>query len=107
MKRAQTIFEDDGHRWLAIARDPDKPGYVIDTNEYLIVSNGEAILLDPGGTEIFPAVLRSVAQLIEWGRGFIVIRDPATNQPFPNNTIPRDRFDPVTARAAELLLARL
>jgi hypothetical protein len=30
------------------------------------------------------------------------IVDPATGQPFPNNTIPRTRFDPVAARMLEL-----
>ncbi len=30
------------------------------------------------------------------------LRDPSTNQPFPNNTIPQSRMDPVTSRLAEL-----
>lgn len=30
------------------------------------------------------------------------IMDPSTGQPFPNNTIPRNRFDPVAARMLEL-----
>ncbi len=62
---SKTIFDDGSHRWVVLARDPDRHDSVIDTNEYLIISNGEAILLDPGGTEIFPAVLRNVAKLID------------------------------------------
>lgn len=62
---SQTLFDDGSHRWLVLARDPERNDSVLDTNEYLIVSNDEAILLDPGGTEIFPAVLRSVARLID------------------------------------------
>jgi flavorubredoxin len=62
---AKTIFDDGSHRWIVLARDPERSDSVIDTNEYLIVSNGEAILLDPGGTEIFPSVLRMVASLID------------------------------------------
>ncbi|MEQ1439643.1 MBL fold metallo-hydrolase [Fontimonas sp. SYSU GA230001] len=61
MKRAQIIFDDGGHRWLAIARDPDKPGYVIDTNEYLVISDGRGLLCDPGGMEIFPAVFSALS----------------------------------------------
>lgn len=61
MKRAQTIFEDGEHRWLAIARDPDRPGYVIDTNEYLVLHAGDALLCDPGGMEIFPAVFSAIS----------------------------------------------
>lgn len=60
MKTVQVIYENGDHRWLAIVRDPERPGYIIDTNEYLINCNGEAILLDPGGSEIFPAVFSAL-----------------------------------------------
>lgn len=56
------IYEDGDHKWAAIMRDPEKPAYVIDTNEYLIISNGDAILPDPGGAEIFPAVFSAISQ---------------------------------------------
>lgn len=62
---SKTIFDDGTHRWIVLARDSERQNSVIDTNEYLIVSNGDAILLDPGGTEIFPSVLRAVAKLID------------------------------------------
>jgi len=61
VKRAQTIYQDGAHRWVAIARDPDKPGYVIDTNEYLVLNGNEGLLCDPGGMEIFPAVFSAVS----------------------------------------------
>jgi hypothetical protein len=32
----------------------------------------------------------------------VTVRDPATGQPFPNNTIPRNRWDPVAARMVAL-----
>ena len=60
----QILFDDGHHRWLAMVRDPERPEAVIDTNEYLIVSDEEALLLDPGGTEIFPAVLREISRHI-------------------------------------------
>lgn len=47
-----------------IARDPDKEDSVIDTNEYLIVSNGEGFIMDPGGTEIFPQVISAVSSIL-------------------------------------------
>ena len=61
MKTAHTLFEDGDHKWIAIVRDPDRPGYLIDTNEYLVTAGGEAILLDPGGSEIFPAVFSALS----------------------------------------------
>ena len=60
----KVLFDDGSHKCVVLARDPEKPGDVIDTNEYVIISNSEAILLDPGGTEIFPTVLREVAKMI-------------------------------------------
>ena len=60
MKTAQVIYENGDHRWLAIVRDPDRPGYLIDTNEYLVSVGEDAILLDPGGSEIFPSVFSAL-----------------------------------------------
>lgn len=60
MKKLQFIYEDGDHKWAMIARDPDKPGYIIDTNEYLVVHGDEAILTDPGGMEIFPVVFSAI-----------------------------------------------
>jgi flavorubredoxin len=61
MKRMQTIFEQGGHQWAVIARDPDKPNALIDTNEYLITHSKQSLLTDPGGIEIFPAVFSALA----------------------------------------------
>ena len=61
MKTARVIFEADSHKWIAIVRDPQRPDYLIDTNEYLVVDGDDAILLDPGGNEIFPAVFSALS----------------------------------------------
>lgn len=61
----KVLFDDGQHQWIVLARDPDKKDSVIDTNEYLIVSSGEALMLDPGGTEIFPAVLAAASDFVE------------------------------------------
>lgn len=61
MKKMSYFYEDGSHKWAAIARDPDKPGYLIDTNEYLVVNGDEAVLTDPGGMEIFSAVFSAIS----------------------------------------------
>lgn len=61
MKTTQTIFQDGDHKWLAIVRDPARPEFLIDTNEYLVTHGGQGMLIDPGGVEIFPAVFSAVA----------------------------------------------
>ncbi len=61
MKTTRTIFQEGDHKWVAIVRDPNKPNYIIDTNEYLVTHGGQGILVDPGGAEIFPAVFSALA----------------------------------------------
>lgn len=61
MKNAQVIYEDGAHKWIAIVRDPNRPDFLIDTNEYLVIDADDAILLDPGGNEIFPAVFSALS----------------------------------------------
>lgn len=47
-------------RWLMFGRDAEKPEKVIDTNQYMVISHKRAILLDPGGIELFAPMLASV-----------------------------------------------
>jgi len=63
--KSEIIYEDDNHKWICIGRDIGKADIIIDSNEYLIISNGEGFLLDPGGLEIFPEVLGEVTKHIE------------------------------------------
>ncbi|MDH3325423.1 MAG: FprA family A-type flavoprotein [Gammaproteobacteria bacterium] len=65
MKTSQIIFERGDHKWIMVARDPAKPNYLIDTNEFVIRSGNEALLMDPGGTEIFPAVFSAISHVMD------------------------------------------
>ena len=65
MKTARAIFEEGDHKWTAITRDPNRPNFLIDTNEYLITNGDDAILLDPGGSEIFPAVFSALSTVFD------------------------------------------
>ena len=63
MKKLEYFFENGGHKWAVIARDPEKADYIIDTNEFLISHNGQSLLTDPGGMEIFHAVFSAIAEV--------------------------------------------
>lgn len=54
------IFADKHHRWLVLGRDPDKPESIIDTNQYVIISKNNVLMMDPGGIELFPAMLSAI-----------------------------------------------
>ncbi len=62
MKNFTWIYQNGDHRWGVIARDPAKPGHIIDTNEYLITKGNDGMMLDPGGAEIFPVVFTALAK---------------------------------------------
>lgn len=65
MKKATKIFEQGNHSWQVIARDPQRPNHLIDTNEYLISRSDLSILTDPGGQEIFPAVFSALSEVAD------------------------------------------
>lgn len=58
--KATKIHQDNGITWMMFGRDPDKVEGIIDTNQYMIMHDGEALLLDPGGIELFSQMLTSV-----------------------------------------------
>lgn len=62
MKKFEPLYQSGDHRWGVIARDPDKSGHIIDTNEYLVAQGEVGMMLDPGGAEIFPAVFSALAK---------------------------------------------
>lgn len=59
------LYDKDGHSWIMFARDPERGDSVIDTNEYVIKVGDEALLLDPGGLEVFPQILTAITSVIE------------------------------------------
>lgn len=61
MKMATELWSDGNRRWVAIARDPERLDHLIDTNEYAMAGDGEILLTDPGGFEIFPEVFAALA----------------------------------------------
>ena len=62
--QATIIYEDGDHRWIMFGRDPNKSDGIIDTNQYLVQSGDQAMLLDPGGIELFAPMLSAVLKFI-------------------------------------------
>lgn len=56
---------DQGHQWYAFGRDPEKPEKIIDTNQFMVVDGDKALLLDPGGIEVFSTMLASVLKYLD------------------------------------------
>jgi flavorubredoxin len=54
--RVEHLYSKNNHSFTVIGRDEDRRKEVIDTNQYLIQSNGRGLILDPGGVENFAVV---------------------------------------------------
>lgn len=55
-----TKIFDANHQWFMFGRDPEKPESIIDTNQYMVVSDERALLMDPGGIEVFAPMLGAI-----------------------------------------------
>jgi flavorubredoxin len=58
--KSKSIYSDNQVEWLMFGRDDTKPEKIIDTNQYMVLANGRALLMDPGGIELFAPMLSSV-----------------------------------------------
>lgn len=59
MLKATSIYHDN-YQWLVFGRDPEKVAKIIDTNQYVIRTSERALLIDPGGIEVFSPMLTSI-----------------------------------------------
>jgi len=60
----QKIYDGPHHQWFMFGRDPEKPEAIIDTNQYMVCTQDNALLMDPGGIELFSAMLASVVKQV-------------------------------------------
>ncbi len=58
--KTHKLFENNSHTWLMFGRDDEKPNEIIDTNQYIVITKNNALLMDPGGIELFSAMLSAV-----------------------------------------------
>ncbi|SQH77084.1 Metallo-beta-lactamase family protein [Shewanella benthica] len=62
--KSQIIVETPTHQWIYFGRDPEKPDKIIDTNQYMLVTEKKALLMDPGGIELFAPMLANIVKHI-------------------------------------------
>lgn len=58
--KTHKLISSDKTSWLMFGRDDNKPEKIIDTNQYLLRAGGRALLMDPGGIELFAPMLAAV-----------------------------------------------
>lgn len=60
-----TLFEEGDHKYIMLGWEEQEEEVAVQTNQYVLSSGGEVILLDPGGAHVFPRVLANVAELYD------------------------------------------
>ncbi|MGK0288817.1 MAG: flavorubredoxin [bacterium] len=65
MKQSYTLIDRGKHQWTVFYPEQNSKVPTVDTNEFLVSSNDEYLLVDPGGIEIFPNLLSSLVQHID------------------------------------------
>ncbi|WP_020408695.1 MBL fold metallo-hydrolase [Hahella ganghwensis] len=58
----KTLWEANSHKWIICGRDPEKPNGIIDTNQYMVRTHNRLLIMDPGGIELFSAMLNSALE---------------------------------------------
>jgi len=62
--KTHKLFESKNHTWLMFGRDDEKSDVIIDTNQYMVVSRNNTLLMDPGGIELFSSMLAAVIKQV-------------------------------------------
>lgn len=63
--KSTVLYEVPGHKCVAIGRDLGRREDVVDTNEFAIITHEGALLVDPGGVEIFPRVVAELSRHVD------------------------------------------
>ncbi|WP_350449880.1 MBL fold metallo-hydrolase [Aminobacterium mobile] len=60
-----TLYEQEDHKFYLLGWEEQEEEGIVQTNQYVILSGKDVVLLDPGGAHVFPRVLANVAELFE------------------------------------------
>lgn len=60
-----SLFEQGDHRYIMLGWEEREEEVAVQTNQYVVASGGEVMLIDPGGAHVFPRVLANVAELFD------------------------------------------
>lgn len=64
MIKITELYRNKQHCWFMLGRDASKPDNIIDTNQYLVLNQQQALLLDPGGIELFAPMLEALVKIV-------------------------------------------
>ena len=59
------LYDQGGHKFLFLGWEEQEEETAVQTNQYVITSGDEVMLLDPGGAHVFPRVLANVAEIVD------------------------------------------
>ena len=63
--KGRALYDDGEHRFVWLGWEEEEEEGLVQTNQYLIISGGKGMLLDPGGVYTLPRVLATISAYIE------------------------------------------
>jgi flavorubredoxin len=63
--QGKVLYEDEDHKFVWLGWEEEEEEGLVQTNQYLIVSGGKGVLLDPGGVYTLPRVLATISSYID------------------------------------------
>ena len=63
-EQGRVIFENNAHKVIWLGWGNEEHSEAVQTNQYLIISGGKGVLLDPGGVHLFSRVVAAVSNYI-------------------------------------------
>lgn len=79
MIKGEVLFKKEGYKFVWLGWDEKSNIEIVQTNQYLIISNDEGILLDPGGVHLFSKVVATASKFIDFSnitKIFFTHQDP-------------------------------
>jgi flavorubredoxin len=100
MKKITLLYQSGQQRpqWITAARDPERPNYLIDTNEYLITEATMALLTDPNDSENFSRIFVALCETFEPAdiiSSLSLLADPSDSEIFSRvSSVISEAFEP-------------
>ena len=63
--KGEVLYDEDGHKFIWLGWEEKEEEGLVNVNQYLIIDNNEAIILDPGGIKVFPRIVGNLSRYID------------------------------------------
>ncbi len=63
--KGEVLFDQDNHKYIWLGWEEKEDVQLVNVNQYVIIDNDEAIILDPGGIHVFPRIVGNISRYVD------------------------------------------